>query len=75
MTAVSGKEFASHQEKYFDLAINERVYIKKDNYMFFVANADEELDEIIEYRKAKSHKSDAIPFDMAFAEIESFISK
>ena len=30
----------------------------------------EELDEIREYRKAKSHKCDPIPFDDAFREIE-----
>ncbi|HAH26260.1 MAG TPA: hypothetical protein DCL77_21260 [Prolixibacteraceae bacterium] len=30
----------------------------------------EELDDIKEYRKAKSHKSDAIPFEQAFNEIE-----
>ena len=30
----------------------------------------EELDEIKEYRKAKSHKGDPIPFDEAFREIE-----
>ena len=30
----------------------------------------EELDEIKEYRKAKSRKGDPIPFDQAFSEIE-----
>ena len=30
----------------------------------------EELDEIKEYRKAKSHKGNAIPFEQAFKEIE-----
>jgi len=30
----------------------------------------EELDEIKEYRKAKTHKGKAIPFDRAFKEIE-----
>ncbi|MCF8223885.1 MAG: hypothetical protein K9J25_12145 [Bacteroidales bacterium] len=30
----------------------------------------EELDEIREYRKAKSQKRDPIPFDQAFREIE-----
>jgi hypothetical protein len=30
----------------------------------------EELDDIKEYRKAKMHKGDAIPFDQAFREIE-----
>ena len=30
----------------------------------------EELDEIKEYRKAKAHKGDAVPFEQAFREIE-----
>lgn len=30
----------------------------------------EELEEIKEYRKAKAHKSDPIPFEQAFREIE-----
>ena len=30
----------------------------------------EELEEIQEYRKAKANKSDAIPFEKAFDEIE-----
>ena len=34
MTVVSSKEFAIHQEKYFDLAVKENVCIKKDNNMF-----------------------------------------
>lgn len=33
----------------------------------------EELDEIKEYRKAKAHKREAIPFDQAFKEIEEAI--
>lgn len=33
----------------------------------------EELDEIKEYRKAKTHKGDAIPFEQAFKEIEAAI--
>ena len=33
----------------------------------------EELDEIKEYRKAKTHKSDPIPFEQAFKEIEDAI--
>ncbi|MGI6322904.1 MAG: hypothetical protein ACOXZO_06260 [Bacteroidales bacterium] len=33
----------------------------------------EELDEIREYRKAKAHKGDAIPFEQAFKEIEDAI--
>ncbi|MBC8185937.1 hypothetical protein H8E88_33040 [candidate division KSB1 bacterium] len=30
----------------------------------------EELEDIKEYRKAKTHKSEPIPFDQAFREIE-----
>jgi len=30
----------------------------------------EELDDIKQYRKAKTHKSDPMPFDQAFNEIE-----
>ena len=33
----------------------------------------EEIDEIKEYRKAKAQKSNAIPFDQAFREIEETI--
>lgn len=33
----------------------------------------EELEEIKEYRKAKTNKGDAIPFEQAFREIEDII--
>ena len=33
----------------------------------------EELEEIKEYRKAKIHKGNAIPFEQAFSEIEDII--
>ena len=33
----------------------------------------EELDEIKEYRRAKVHKGNAIPFEQAFREIEDTI--
>ncbi|HKJ78857.1 MAG TPA: hypothetical protein VKA10_04955 [Prolixibacteraceae bacterium] len=38
-------------------------------YQKLVADS-EELDEIKEYRKAKTRKGDAIPFEQAFREIE-----
>ncbi len=31
----------------------------------------EELEEIKEYRKAKAHKGDTVPFEQAFREIEN----
>jgi len=33
----------------------------------------EELDDIKEYRKAKAHKSDPIPFEQAFNEIDNVL--
>jgi len=34
MTVVSTKEFNSNQEKYFEMAVNEEVCIKRDNSMY-----------------------------------------
>ena len=37
MTVVSSKEFISNDAKYFDMAVNEQVFIQRDDYMFIVA--------------------------------------
>ena len=65
MTVISSKEFMTNEDKYFDLALNERVFIKKGNNIFFVTNVneDEDIEEIIEYRNAKSNSGNTIPFD------------
>ena len=34
MTVVSSKEFATHQKKYYDLAINEQVVIRRGKHKF-----------------------------------------
>jgi predicted transcriptional regulator len=52
MTVVSSKEFASHQKKYFDMARNDKVVIKRGKNTFHlicepVENASE-YDEILE---------------------------
>jgi len=36
MTAVSTKEFSANQEKYFDMALNEQVFVKRGDYMFHI---------------------------------------
>ena len=38
MTVVSTKEFNTHQEKYFDMAVNDHVIIKRGDQMFIVQN-------------------------------------
>ena len=44
------------------------VQVPIKTYEKLVADS-EELDEIKEYRKAKAHKGNAIPFEQAFREI------
>ena len=39
MTVVSTKEFSSNQEKYFDLAVNGNVCIKRGENMFYLSSA------------------------------------
>ena len=36
MTIVSSKDFATDQEKYFDLALDEQVFIQKGDNMFLL---------------------------------------
>ena len=36
MLVVSCKDFAINQEKYFDLALDEQVYVKRGDYMFHI---------------------------------------
>ena len=48
------------------------VQVPIKTYEKLVADS-EELDEIKEYRKAKSRKSNPIPFEQAFREIEEAV--
>jgi hypothetical protein len=48
------------------------VQVPIKTYEKLVADS-EELDEIKEYRKAKAHKGNAIPFEQAFSEIEEAV--
>jgi hypothetical protein len=48
------------------------VQVPIKTYERLVADS-EELDEIKEYRKAKAHKGNTIPFEQAFREIEEAV--
>jgi len=52
MTVVSTKEFNSNQKKYFDMAIDEHVVIKRGENMFHLTcsnyNNLDEYDEVLE---------------------------
>jgi len=41
MTVVSTKEFSTNQKKYFDMAINEQVFVQRGDYMFIVSRVSE----------------------------------
>jgi hypothetical protein len=48
MTVVSSKEFTTNQDKYFDMALDEQVYIRKDDNMFIVTVANENRKKYLE---------------------------
>ena len=41
MTVVSTKEFNANQEKYFDMALSEEIFVRRDNVMFIVTRAND----------------------------------
>jgi len=49
MTVVSSKEFVANQKKYFDLAVNEDVFIKRGKITFHLMSTitDESADEVV----------------------------
>jgi len=56
MTVVSSKEFVGNQKRYFDLAVNEELFIKRGKNIFHlicttvdgtIQNADDQDDEYI----------------------------
>jgi hypothetical protein len=40
MTVVSSKEFSANQDKYFDIALDEQVYIQKGNSVYLLVYKD-----------------------------------
>jgi len=50
MIVISSKEFVANQKKYFELAMNEQVYIKngEDMFVFSITNGEKEPDMIFE---------------------------
>jgi hypothetical protein len=39
MTIVNSKDFITNEDTYFDMAMNEEVFVQRDNIMFIVAQA------------------------------------
>jgi predicted transcriptional regulator len=51
MTVVNSKEFVANQKKYFDLAVNDEVFIKrgKNTFHLICTNVDKPADEVVYY--------------------------
>ena len=58
MKVVSSREFVANQEKYFDLALNERIFVKKGIHTFYLANANEDDAELLTLAKERRNNSD-----------------
>ena len=48
MTVVSGNEFVADQEKYFNLALSEQVYIQRGENMFTIGIANDRKKHYLE---------------------------
>jgi len=64
MTLVSLKEFTTNNDKYFDLALDEQVYIQKGNNMFLLIykNVDD-VDDMNTYHDASVYEEVLEPDD------------
>jgi hypothetical protein len=45
MTVVSSKEFMSNEKKYFDMAMTEEIFVKRDNTMFVFTQVNEKKEK------------------------------
>jgi len=57
MTVVSSKEFATHQKKFYNLALNERVIIKRGKNKFSLAPLVDD-DDAFDLSEAKARAND-----------------
>ena len=48
MTVVSSKEFTINDDKYFDLAMNEQVFVQRENIMFIVTKVNDTKEKHIQ---------------------------
>ena len=61
MTIVSSKEFVNNENKYFDMALEEHVYIQKDDNMFLLIYKN--VDDINIYHEASVYEEILEPDD------------
>jgi len=61
MTVVSTKEFNTNQDKYFDIALDEQVFIQKGDNMFFLLYKN--VDDMNMYHDASVYEEILEPDD------------
>jgi len=72
MTVISTKEFITNQKKYFDLALNEQVFIQRGSRMFVVTKANEPK---LKYKEPDDDLRRAIPMEEVRDSIIGYIQK
>jgi len=72
MRLVSTQEFSANQEKYFDMAVNEQVFVQRDDYMFVVSRANEPNTK---HKKPDAKLRNAITMDEVRDRLHSHITK
>ena len=72
MTVVNTKEFNTNQEKYFDMAVNEQVFIQREDYMFIVTIANKPK---LKHKKPDEKLRNAITMDEVRDRLHKHIHK
>ena len=72
MTVVSTKEFSTNQKKYFDMAVNEQVFVQREDFMFIVARA---IEPRWKHKKPDEKLRNAITMDEVRDRLHSHIHK
>jgi hypothetical protein len=73
MTIVSSIEFRNHQDKYLELALNERVFIRRGNNMLSITNANDENEyDYEDLMDAKAYTNDE---DTNLADFKKYINE
>ena len=58
MTVINSKEFATNQKKFYGMALNERIFIKRGKNMFYLTCASFEDDEVSDLADAIAAEKD-----------------
>ena len=77
MTVVSSKEFAINQTKYYDLAVNNEVFIRRGKNMFHLicTNIDKKYDDEEVYLKPDDDLRNAMTVDEVREKLYGVIDK